>query len=135
MANFALGSGMITVYTDKVAAGDRIRFTPVIRINPRYKNDVGLHVHEKTHVAQWVAVAILTGVPVLIMTNWFIALCIAIVAHDALYHFIPAYRLKAEIQAYRKQLTYGGSVDLAAKALSSDYGLRLSYDKAVRLLT
>lgn len=126
---------MITLYTDKVHHGDRIRLTPIIRINPRYKSDKGLHVHERTHVLQWLIIGVLTALPVLLLTNWFIALCVAIVAHDALYHFIPAYRLKSEVQAYRKQLTYGGSVDLAAKALSGDYGLRLSYDKAVMLLT
>lgn len=126
---------MITIYTNKVAAGDRIRFTPVIRINPRYKSDRGLHAHEQTHVLQWLVVGLIAAIPVFLLTNWFIALCVAIITHDALYHVIPAYRLQSELQAYRRQLKRGGSAELAAKAISADYGLKITYEEALRKLT
>ena len=96
MAKGSLGSGISAVYTDKVAAGDRIRFTPVIRINPRYKSDKGLHAHEQAHVAQWVAVAILTGVPVLLPDQLvYSSVHSLLLLTTRCIIFIPAYRRKS----------------------------------------
>ena len=125
---------MIVKYTKSVTNADRVRFTPVIRINPKYKGDKGLLAHERVHVLQWLAVGFTAGIPLLVFTNWLIALCVAITAHDALYHFVRKYRLHAEVMAFKKQLHHGGSVELAAKYLAHDYDLNITFENAERLL-
>lgn len=87
---------------------------PVIFIRPEYKDDIGLLEHEKVHVKQWYRTF---GV------------------HSFLYLFSKNYKLKSEVEAYKKQLEYSPkSVDLFAKYLSEDYGLNISIDKVKTLL-
>jgi hypothetical protein len=125
---------MIVTYTKSVTNADRVRFTPVIRINPKYKGDKGLLAHEQVHVLQWLAVGFSVGLPLLVFTNWLVALCVAITAHDVLYHFVRKYRLHAEVMAFKKQLHHGGSVELAAAHLANDYDLNVTKAEARRLL-
>ena len=125
---------MIVIYTKSVTNADRVRFTPVIRINPHYRGDKGLLRHEQMHVLQWFVVGFTLGIPLLLATNWLIALCVAVTAHDALYHFVRKYRLHAEVMAFKKQLHHGGSVELAATHLANDYDLNITKSQAIKLL-
>lgn len=87
---------------------------PVIFIRPEYKDDIGLLEHEKVHVKQWYRTLGL---------------------HSLLYLFSKDYKLKSEVEAYKKQLEYSPeSIDLFAEYLSEDYGLNISVDKVKELL-
>ncbi len=84
---------------------------PFNLIRPKYKNDIGLIEHEKTHSKQfWNTL----GVAML------------------LYTFSKTYRYKYELEAYRVQLKY--SPDAAAKfanMLANCYNLQISETKAL----
>lgn len=56
-----------------------------IRIRPKYREDVGIHEHEKVHVWQW----------------WR-----TLGLHSLLYLCFKSYRLAAEVEAYREQLKH-----------------------------
>jgi hypothetical protein len=115
---------------------------PLIKILPKYKKDVGLIEHEKTHVRQWYAVTAL-GILFFAMLTLFVsadlwpAFGLAPCLHPLLYRFVRPYRRWSEVQAYRKQIATGGynSHDFAVVALVEKYGLRLSVDEARTLLT
>ena len=86
----------------------------VIVLRPKYRNDEGIYQHELTHVKQ--------------------GLCGLFVITALLYLLVPEYRLWAEVQAYRKQMQYGLTLDLAAWRLSEcdryDLGITLDHAKA-----
>ena len=87
---------------------------PLIRILEKYRDDEGLYQHELMHVKQWFATLGL---------------------HSALYFLYRPYRQWAEVQAYRKQMTYGLSLDRAAQFLMLPrYDLRITLDDANALL-
>jgi hypothetical protein len=88
---------------------------PVIRILEKYRHDRGIYEHELMHVKQWFCTLGL---------------------HPLLYLLIPAYKLWAEVQAYRKQLRYypDNRSERFAHYISERYGLRVSYDTALTLL-
>lgn len=86
---------------------------PFIFIRPKYKDDIGLLEHEKVHVRQWYRTFGL---------------------HSFLYLFSEKYRLKSEVEAYRKQLEYSDDIDLFAKYISEDYNINISIDEAKKLL-
>jgi hypothetical protein len=88
---------------------------PVIRILEKYRDDVGLYQHELTHVKQWFTTLGL---------------------HTALYYLCRPYRQWSEVQAYRKQMTYGLSLDRAAQFLMLPrYDLRITTEEAKALLS
>ena len=76
----------ILIYTDNIKEGfGGMANAFTIRIRPKYKNDIGLLEHEKVHVKQfWRTLGIY---------------CI-------LYPLSKEYRLKSEVEAYRKQLEF-----------------------------
>ena len=114
---------------------------PLIKLLSKYKDDVGLIEHEKTHVRQWYAVL---GVGLLLCTLLILfvstALCplygLALFSHQLLYKFVRTYRRWCEVQAYRKQIAIGGyaSNEFAVTALVEKYDLGLSVDEARALL-
>lgn len=115
---------------------------PIIKILPKYKNDVGLVEHEKTHVRQWYALMAI-GVLLCTMLTLFASSALwpvyglAPCLHPLLYKFVRPYRRWSEVQAYRKQIATGGynNVEFAVTALIDKYGLRLSVDEVRALLT
>lgn len=114
---------------------------PIIKILPKYKDDIGLLEHEKTHVRQWyfwLAVGLLLGtmLNLLVSPSLWPLLGLAPFLHQLLYKFVRPYRCWCEVQAYRKQIAVGGylSNDFAVAALVEKYGLKLSADKARALL-
>lgn len=87
---------------------------PWIRINPKYKDDLGLLAHEKCHVRQW----------------WF-----TLGIHSLLYLVSDKYKLWAEVQAYKCQLEYSPNhIDFFARSIATKYGLGISEEEAKELL-
>jgi len=134
----------LTFYTDKIRLAGEAR-GPVILIKPKYKDDKGLHVHELTHVKQWLVVTLLSFVTILagyfylpldLPVEYLALLPVSIAVHGLLYKFIPAYRLWSEVQCYTKQAEYY-SADLTptfAKFIANDYDLDISEEEALELL-
>ena len=114
---------------------------PLIKILPKYKNDVGLIEHEKTHVRQWYTVTA-AGVLLSTLLAFFVSASLLPLygmspfSHRLLYKFFRPYRRWCEVQAYRKQIATGGYVsnEFAVTALVEKYDLGLSVDKAKALL-
>ncbi|QCQ59209.1 hypothetical protein HOV44_gp131 [Rheinheimera phage Barba5S] len=124
----------MVLYTNKIQHAYKMKMLPIIKMNPKFKNDKGLHKHEYQHVIQYLVFGLLVGVPLTIIFNWFIGLIVGVMAHDIVYTFSTKYRLWSEVSAFKAQLKVGGSIDLAAKALSENYGLHISVAEAKRLL-
>lgn len=86
------------------AAGTTIGF--VIFIRPKYKDDIGLLEHEKTHVLQCYRYLFINGL---------------------LYYFSPKWRYKFELEAYKRQLGHSSApsrdVKLFAKYIIGNYRL------------
>lgn len=94
----------------------KIFLIPVIIIDPAYKDDEGLLAHEQTHVDQ----------------AW---RCIFPPIHALRYNLDKDYRLKCEVEAYRKQLEYSpNSVLHFANYLATRYGLDVTVEHALSLL-
>lgn len=88
---------------------------PIIRIRPKYRDDVGLRKHEELHVWQW----------------W-----LTLGLHPFLYLLVRQYRQWAEATAYRRQMRYLPfiSLDDAARRLASpryDLGLTVAQAREV----
>lgn len=114
---------------------------PIIKVLPKYKDDIGLLEHEKVHVRQWyawLALGLLIGtlLTLLVSPSLWPLFGLAPFLHSLLYKFVRPYRRWCEVQAYRKQLATGGynSNDFAVAALVEKYDLNLSADKAKALL-
>lgn len=88
---------------------------PFIFIRPEYKDDIGLLEHEKIHVKQW----------------WKNPLF-----HGIMYLFSEKYRLNCEVEAYKEQLKHcpANRRTLFAKYLVKDYNLKITLDKAKKIL-
>lgn len=109
-------------YTDKFvpekAAAVTTMFLTFIR--PKYKDDIGIHEHEKVHRKQFYRTL---GV------------------HTLLYIFFDNYKLKSEIEAYQKQLEfppaiydYEKYVNKYAKMISTGYGLNVDHKDVLNRL-
>lgn len=114
---------------------------PLIKLLPKYKNDVGLIEHEKTHVRQWYAVMALGFLICMLLTLLvspvFLVLCgVSPFLHQLLYRLVRPYRQWCEVKAYRKQIEVGRyiSADFAVVALVEKYGLNLGSQEAAELL-
>lgn len=114
---------------------------PLIKLLPKYKNDVGLIEHEKTHVRQWYAAMVFwlfvcTLLALLVSPACWTACGVAPCVHQVLYKFVRPYRRWCEVQAYRKQITVGGytSNEFAVTFLAEKYELNLSASDARALL-
>ena len=114
---------------------------PIIKLLTKYKDDVGLLEHEKTHVRQWYAVL---GIGLLLCTLLMLFVSTALwplyglapFSHQLLYKVVRPYRRWCEVKAYRKQIAVGGytSNEFAVTAMVEKYDLGLSVDKARALL-
>ena len=110
----------ILFYTDWIKEGrGGVTNAFVIRLRPKYKDDEGIYQHELVHVKQWWRTLSFTSF---------------------LYLLSKRYRLKAEVEAYRKQLEYNpGNLIKYATWLSdpsskTGYGLNVSREEVIRLL-
>lgn len=108
-----------TFYTDKFVQKNHVASTRgcFIFIRPQYKDDFGLHEHEKVHVAQF----------------WRLP-----VIHSILYFLSKEYRLTCEVDAYKEQLKYCDD-SVAAKEqfasfIATKYNLNISKEEAEKLL-
>jgi len=92
---------------------------PFIFVDPEFKDDLGLVQHEQVHVDQFFRTFGL---------------------HALLYRFNKAYRLKAEIEAYKVQLQCypidecEQRLDDYATFLAEHYGLNITKEQAAKLL-
>ncbi|MDY7581180.1 hypothetical protein [Pseudomonas sp. CCI3.1] len=114
---------------------------PLIKILPKYKDDIGLLEHEKVHVRQWyawLALGLLIGtlLTLLVSPSLWPLFGLAPLLHQLLYKFTRPYRRWCEVQAYRKQIETGGyaSNEFAVIMLVDKYDLGLSVDEARALL-
>jgi hypothetical protein len=130
-----MGSDMLVFYTDKIQGAYKMKLLPFVKMNSKHQNDIGLHQHEYEHVKQYLMLGVPAFIITLLLSNWFFALLAGAMAHDLLYTFSTKYRQWSEVSAFKKQLKYGGSIDIAAQKLSSDYGLMISKEEALRLLS
>lgn len=108
----------IVIYTDRFVPDGSAGCArgPLIFIRPEYADDRGLLEHEKIHVLQWLRTCGL---------------------HSLLYLCSKSYRLKSEVEAYRKQLNYcpDDKRALFAKFIAEDYRLSVSESEAFDLLS
>lgn len=119
-------------YSDKAKGAYKLKMTPFIIINPKFKEDKDLINHEREHVFQWVLCAALT-IPLLFVSWGFLLL--SIMLHDLLYTFVKHYRQWAEVRAFKAQLKSGkGDINIAANLLATDYDLGITVEKAKELL-
>jgi len=90
-------------------------FGPIIFIHPDYRDDIGLYEHEKTHVRQF----------------WrYLGL------NEILYQFFGDFRLKMEVEAYRKQLEFSPGRELVfAGFIATRYELDITVAAALELLS
>jgi len=126
--------------TEKTMAGDS-KFC-FIRINPKYKDDKGLLAHEEEHVRQWYIVTFSLFIPYLIcaitVVEWpwhILAFGWCGVMYNLACTFSRRVRLKAEVLAYRVQLSYSPKKALRfAEFLAGSYDLNITTAKALELL-
>lgn len=106
-------------------------------------NDAGLLEHEKFHVRQWWAWAILIGalacfIPRDAELGYTLPVMVAafgLIFHNSLYTVSSSYRMWSEVRAYKIQLKAGGiTLDRAAEVLSKYYKLGISQAEAKALL-
>lgn len=117
---------------------------PLAIIHPDYAGDIGLLEHEKEHVEQWLlagalaaALAAIIGSLAALPDAWLAGLAAAgFAAHPLAYALVPAYRLWAEVAAYRVQA--GWYVDdrrlLFARFIAERYRLDVSAAEALARL-
>lgn len=116
-------------------------------VNPKYRDDAGIHQHELEHVVQWYASAAM--LLCLALAAWFqdkggeaVGFVVASVGmHGFLYRRWRRFRLWAESAAYARQMLFpdrkGGrlSLDEASRRLCSErYDLGLSSQEAQALI-
>ena len=131
--------------TDKTKYGDSKLFR--IRLNPKYKDDKGLMLHEYTHVKQFYAglcLGLVVALIVYLTSNrldyTFYSLCIAPFWKGMAYKFFAPFRLLFEVQAFAKQISIEAAehhehyIKSFAKSLSKNYNLSISEEKASQKL-
>lgn len=124
-----------------------------IKIHPDFTDDVGLLAHESEHVAQFWRAGLLAALALLLfgmesgavavggllVHPWWLIPGALFGAHPLLYLLVPAYRLWAEVVAYRLQAaTRAGDgkdrLPLFAEFLAKRYRLDISQAEALRQL-
>ena len=125
-------------YTHKVKGGSAKMF--FVKINPKYKDDEGLHAHEYEHVVQWyklsfMCIVILLGLAVIHSDQLFYFAPLALTAHGLAYTYITKYRQYCEVKAFKEQVIRSPKhLDYYAEALANNYRLSLRLDEAKALL-
>lgn len=126
----------IVKYTDKVQAGNARLF--YVRINPRFKDDKGMHAHEYEHVKQWYAslpIAASLWLAFEHFAPYYAYFFVALIpfGFSALYQFVKPFRYWTELRAfnaYLKEHDYKPRlIDWASNAIANDYGLSVSASK------
>ncbi len=140
----------LVIFTDRVlgprAGGDTRAF--VVFIRPKYRDDVGMRMHELEHVRQWwcaTALGLVAGAAAAALSTlllwWGWLGCGALlggIAHELLYYTVRRYRMWAEVRAYREQMRYPDrhgellTLDGAAARLADEelYHLGITIDQA-----
>jgi hypothetical protein len=136
-----------TKYTDKVAVGDS--FLAVIRINPKYKDNAGLHAHEYQHIKQWYSATFSSFVLYIIAASFLPPLGVAVhvaslvsclYVNGTLYKISSKYRLVMEVAAYAEQIKHAEpekkiiEIDYYSASIAEEYSLNISYEKAKTML-
>lgn len=129
-----------TSYTDKIEGGDA--FMCRVRINPKHKENLGLHLHEYQHVKQWykgLAIGLATSSLIYILGFPLIALLGATVSlqlKGLAYTFIPYARKIMEAEAHRVQIdnTEGDHKEFFIGSLMNNYNLKITKREARKLL-
>lgn len=106
----------------------------VIAIHPDYKDDVGLYQHELTHIKQWAAMTLASGIVLGLI--WIPLILCAPSIHGTLYRFIRRYRCWCEARAFARQLQFYPD-DRALKFagfLSRNYDLDITFAEALEKL-
>ena len=80
---------------------------PVVRIRPKYRDDLGLLRHEVEHVRQWWAAGLIAAVLLALVDPTLAPGGMA--AHSLLYLTVRPYRLWCEVKAYRVQMQHPDS--------------------------
>ena len=120
-----------------------------IYVRPKYiiKRDEGIINHELVHVRQFyrpIIIAMLLSVPMLLIPFfWPFIMLILFVGYKTHTWLLTSsrtrnwYVLRCEVEAYRKQLQYYSNdrSELFAKFISAGYGLNISQEDALKLLT
>ena len=125
-------------YTNAVKGGEsNLLF---VRINPKYKDDDGLHAHEYEHVLQWykmtfILAVLLLGASVIYSEQLLVAAPFIITVHGLAYTFIKDYRQYCEVRAFKEQLKHSpNDLDFFADYLATSYNLKLTTEEARKLL-
>jgi hypothetical protein len=131
--------------TDKTEYGDSKLFR--IRLNPKYKDDKGLFVHEYTHVKQWyvgLAVGLVISL-IVYLTSYrpdytFYSLCVAPFWKGMAYTFIKPCRLYLEVAAFSNQITiepvehHEYFIEEYARSISENYNLSITKEESAKRL-
>lgn len=114
---------------------------PVIRILEKYRTDRGIYEHELVHVKQWAALSLLgllwlAGCYHFGYMQWANLAPLAMAIHPLLYMYLPAYKLWAEVQAYREQAKHypDDRRPLFAEFIATAYGLNITQAQALQKL-
>jgi hypothetical protein len=108
-----------TFFTEKVKYGDS--FGPFIRINPKYKYQPDLAIHEHEHVKQWYQITFATFLFYIVMcltvsviipsliTNFLLHVSVLFLCSTLdrfFYKHFTSYRQYKEVNAYAKQIDF-----------------------------
>lgn len=113
---------------------------PVIRILEKYRDDAGIYWHEVEHVVQWFIGALFGVAMILVAAKFFhfdpALSVLGLATHSALYKFVPAYRLWAEVEAYQEQATHyeDDRLPLFAAFIANSYNLKITTEAALAKL-
>jgi len=113
---------------------------PLVFIREDMKGDKSILPHELTHVKQWLMLSLLgplwaAACYQLGYGQWANLGILSIALHQVLYTIVTPYRQWAEVQAYKVQIKNGAGPNSCALSLSRDYGLSITQDEALALLT
>lgn len=88
---------------------------PFIFIRPEHKGDAGLLAHEQMHVKQWIR---------------------TLGMHSVMYALSASYRLKSEVEAYKRQMWFcvPDMADKFAGFISTKYNIQISKEDALKAL-
>ncbi len=133
--------GALTFYTDDMPIGfGGYTRAFLVYIKPKYKDDVGLHEHEYMHVKQWWVTTFLSCLAIYLASLHFgfdagFSL-VGIGFYSILYDAIPWFKLRMEVQAYRKQMQCypDDRSTFFAYVIANKYDLKVSADKVIKML-
>lgn len=117
-------------------------FGPFIQLLEKYRSDTGIYAHELQHVKQWAAATALAAAAWVLgcyalgfMQHAALAIFAPLV-HQVAYTALPAYKLWAEVQAYRVQAQHypDDRRPLFAHFIATSYGLHITYQQALAKL-